>query len=180
MGFDREQRKIYHARLMSARPFIDSLDFARNCSEINGEAPVAGMPRLLEMLENSQGNLGYTLRGGLDKQGNSWLGISITGSCRLRCQRCLGALEHPVWIDTRLWLRDQASLDALEDDDAEFDSILAEERLDVLNLLEEEILLSLPIALKHEPGACKVAGGEGGLKEEKHPFAALAKLKVVK
>jgi uncharacterized metal-binding protein YceD (DUF177 family) len=60
--------------------------------------------------------------------------------------------------------------------------------------LEEEVLLSLPIAPKHELGhelgACQTAGGENKPlrpslpqeaqdmhEEEKNPFAALAKLK---
>jgi len=144
------------------------------------------------VLENSQGALSYTVRGGLDKLGNHLLDVSITGNCRLRCQRCLGAMEHAVRIDTRLLLRDQTSLDALDvagGEEEEFDSILADAHLDVLDLLEEEILLSLPIAPKHklghELGACQVA--EGGNKplrqaqdrheEEKTPFAVLAKLK---
>jgi uncharacterized protein len=81
-----------------------------------------------------------------------------------------------------LLLRDQASLDALDDDVAggkeeEFDSILADTHLNVLDMLEEEILLSLPIAPKHELGACQATDGENAQGEEKSPFAVLAKLK---
>ncbi len=182
MTFDRERRKIYHARLMFARPFIDSLDFAGNGREISGKVPVAEMPRLLDTLEDSGGILEYTVRGGVDKQGNPLLDIGITGNCRLRCQRCLGAMEHEVRIDTRLLLRDQASLDALDEniagsEEEEFDSILADAHLDVPDLLEEEILLSLPIAPRHEPGACRATEAGNGHEEEKSPFAVLAKLK---
>ncbi len=181
MAFDMERRKIYHARLMYARPFIDSLDFAGNGRQISGEITVAEMPRLLDALEDTQGNLRFTIIGGTDKQGSPLLDVSITGNCRLRCQRCLSAMEHAVRLDTRLLLRDQASLDALDGDVAgeeeEFDSILADAHLDVLNLLEEEILLSLPIAPKHEFGACQAADGGNMHKEEKNPFAVLAKLK---
>lgn len=169
---------------MDARPFIDSLDFAGNGKKTSGEVPIGELPRLADMLETPEGFLSYTLSGGLDKQGNPYLDVGISGSCQLRCQRCLGAMEHTVRIDTRLLLRDQASLDALDDvspdeDDEEFDSILADTHLDVLNLLEEEILLSLPFAPKHESGACQAAGGEIAHREEKHPFAVLAKLKAV-
>jgi len=80
-----------------------------------------------------------------------------------------------------LLLRDQASLDALgdsvADEEEEFDSILADAHLEVLDLLEEEILLSLPIAPKHELGACRATDSENARKEEQHPFAVLAKLK---
>jgi uncharacterized protein len=80
-----------------------------------------------------------------------------------------------------LLLRNQASLDALgdnvADEEDELDSILADNHLDVLDLLEEEILLSMPIAPKHELGACQATDSKDAQEEEQHPFAVLAKLK---
>jgi uncharacterized protein len=167
---------------MYARSFIDSLDFARNGEHLSGELPVAELPRLLDVLETPQGVLHYTVQGGVDKQGIHFLDVSVTGLCRLRCQRCLNGLDYPVQLDTRLLLRDQAGLDALDDDAAdgkeeEFDSILADPHLDVPDMLEEEVLLSLPIAPKHELGACQATDGQNTQMEEKNPFAVLAKLK---
>lgn len=162
---------------MYARPFIDSLDFARNGRLISGEVQFAELPRLLDILENPQGILSYTVQGSVDKQGTHFLDIGVVGQCRLRCQRCLNGLDYPVRINTRLLLRDQGSLDALDDDDEEFDSILADTHLNVLDMLEEEILLSLPIAPKHELGACQATDGENAHREGKNPFAVLAKLK---
>jgi len=172
---------------MYARPFIDSLDFAGNGQQISGEIPVAELPRLLDVLESPQGILRYTVRGGLDKYGSPLLNISINGSCRLRCQRCLNGMDYAIRLDARLLLRDQASLDALDGDvtgdwvaggeDEAYDSILADAHLDVLDLLEEEILLSLPIAPRHDPGACQAANGGNTHQEERNPIAALAGLK---
>ncbi len=175
---------------MYARPFIDSLDFAANGREISAEAPVAELPRLQDVLESPQGILSYTVRGGVNKQGSHFLDVSVTGRCRLLCQRCLESMDYPVQLDTRLLLRDQVSLDAMDgsvpgDAEDEFDSILADVQLDVLNLLEDEILLSLPFAPKHEPGACQAAGGENKplrQAQDRHgeghrPFAILDKLK---
>jgi uncharacterized protein len=164
---------------MYARPFIDSLDFARNGQKISGEVPVAELPRLLDLLESPHGILSYTVHGVVDKQGNPALDVSIAGSCQLRCQRCLNGLDYKVQLDTRLLLRDQESLDTLDNggEEEEFDSILADAHLNVLGLLEEEILLSLPIAPRHELGACQAADSESEREEEQHPFAVLAKLK---
>ena len=167
---------------MYARSFIDSLDFARNGEHLSGELPVAELPRLLDALETPQGVLHYTVQGGVDKQGIHFLDVSVTGLCRLRCQRCLNGLDYPVQLDTRLLLRDQAGLDALDDNAAdgkeeEFDSILADTHLDVPDMLEEEVLLSLPIAPKHELGACQATDGQNTQLEEINPFAVLAKLK---
>jgi uncharacterized protein len=165
---------------MYARPFIDSLDFAKKGREISGEVPVAELPRLQDILENRQGMLCYDIRGGVDNQGNHYVDVDVTGNCQVRCQRCLEGMDYPVQLDTRLMLRDQASLDSEElhpDQEEESDSILADAHLDVLSLLEEEILLSLPIAPRHEQGACQAAGRENRYQEESRPFAALAKLK---
>jgi len=171
------KRKIYHARLMSARPFIDSMDFADNGQEMSGEVAVADLERLQDTLESSQGKLDYKLRGGVDDQGDHFLEVSITGRCSLLCQRCLNGMDHPVQIETRLLLRDQASLDKLDDVEEEFDSVLADKHMDVLDMLEEEILLSLPIAPKHETGACQAENSEHREENRQHPFAILEKLK---
>lgn len=167
---------------MHARPFIDSLDFARNGQKISGEVPVAELPRLQDALEGTRGVLSYTVQGVVDKQGTPALDVSIAGSCQLRCQRCLNGLDYAVQLDTRLLLRNQESLDTLGDnvaggEEEEFDSILADAHLNVLDLLEEEILLSLPIAPKHELGACQATDSENTREKEQHPFAVLAKLK---
>jgi uncharacterized protein len=168
---------------MYARPFIDSIDFAKNGREISGEAPLAEMTRLLDMLdmlESPQGVLSYTVRGGMNSFGVLLLNVSMAGHVQLCCQRCLNVMDYPISLEERLLLRDQVSLDALGDDEEEFDSILAEAHLDVLNILEEEILLSLPIAPRHESGDCMAAANGNRQGEAKNPFAALAELKVVK
>lgn len=167
---------------MYARPFIDSLDFARNGQKLCGEVPIGGLPRLQDVIENQDDALSYTVLGVVDKQGNPALDLSITGDCRLLCQRCLGGMDYSVRIDTRLLLRSQESMDALDKsvasgEEEEFDSILADTHLEVLDLLEEEILLSLPIAPRHEAGACKATEAGGVQDEVQHPFAVLANLK---
>ncbi|HUW00155.1 MAG TPA: YceD family protein [Gallionella sp.] len=136
---------------------------------------------MLDALETPQGVLHYTVQGGVDKQGMQFLDVGVVGLCRLRCQRCLDGFDYPVRLATRLLLRDQAGLDAL-DDEAEneeegFDSILADMHLNVFDMLEEEILLSLPIAPKHELGACQATDGKNTRVDEQNPFAVLAKLK---
>lgn len=162
---------------MYARPFIDSLDFARSGKKIDAEVPFVELPRLLDALDDTRGMLRYSVQGGLDAQGNPVLDISMSGECRLRCQRCLQGMDYEIRHDARLMLCDQAELDAQGDDEEEFERILADVHLDVLELLEEEILLDLPIAPRHEPGDCQSTEGGDRQKENKHPFAVLEKLK---
>jgi uncharacterized protein len=158
---------------MFARPFIDSVDFARNGKEIRGEIAVSALSRLADMLAKSEGSLAYIVRG-YHKDGRDMLEVSLQGVCTLRCQRCLGELEYPVNIVSRLWLLAADRLDEAEEDD-EMDAIEAEPRLDVLALIEEELLLGLPFAPRHPEGECVPAAND--LQQKANPFAVLAGLK---
>jgi len=171
--FDREGRNIYHARLMFARPFIDSVDFARNGKEMHGEIAVSALSRLADMLAKSGGSLTYIVRG-YQEADRDMLEVSLQGTCTLRCQRCLSELEYPVNMVSRLQLLPADKLDATEEDD-DVDAIEAEPRLDVLALIEEELLLGLPFAPRHAEGGCAPATND--LQQKASPFAVLAGLK---
>ena len=146
--FDMGGRNIYHARLMFARPFIDSVDFARNGKQLRGEIAVSELSRLGDMLANSNGMLTYVVRG-YHEDGRDMLELSLQGECTLRCQRCLGELVYPVDMVSQLQLLPADKLDEAEtEDDDEIDAIEAEPKLDVLALIEDELLLGLPFAPK--------------------------------
>ncbi|MDD3884714.1 MAG: YceD family protein [Gallionella sp.] len=164
---------------MSARSFIDTQDFARNHSEIRGELPVSGMERLSDLLADSQGGVRYALRGGSDKDGQLYLEVEISGICQLLCQRCLKAMAYPVTIANRLLLQVEDGLEQMEGDDQP-DSIAPNRHLDVAALLEDEVLLSLPIAPRHAEGECVAVYRQADQGGERHPFAALGQLKVIK
>ena len=172
--FDREGRNIYHARLMFARPFIDSVDFARNGKEMRGEIAVSALSRLADKLAKSSGSLTYIVRG-FHEDGRDMLEVSLQGECTLSCQRCLGYLEYPVNLVSRLWLLPADKLDEAEEDDDEMDAIEAEPRLDVLALIEEELLLGLPFSPRHPEGECVPAASD--LQQKANPFAVLAGIK---
>lgn len=164
-------RNIYHARLMFARPLIDSIDFARNGKEICAEIPIAELSRLGDRLINSEGALTYTVRG-LKEDSMLILEVVLKGVCKLQCQRCLGELSYPLDLHSRLKL---LPADSLEEDDDDMDCIEAAPQLDVLALIEDEVLLDLPFAPKHLEGVCNTA--EESLQQSANPFAVLAGLK---
>jgi uncharacterized protein len=64
------------------------------------------------------------------------------------------------------------------DEDESVDCILATRDTDVLALIEDEIILSLPISPRHNEVECSVVpvDAQGGIAREK-PLAALAELK---
>ncbi|MBI5007242.1 MAG: DUF177 domain-containing protein [Nitrosomonadales bacterium] len=158
---------------MFARPFIDSVDFARNGRELRGETGLAELSRLGDMLARTDGALTFIVRG--YREGDSdMLEVSLQGMCFLRCQRCLGELVYPVDMVSRLLLLPADRLDEVEEDD-EVDAIEATSQLDVLALIEDELLLGLPFAPKHPEGEC--APTTNGLQQKGSPFAVLAGLK---
>lgn len=162
---------------MFARHFIDSLDFARNGKELSDVVPLAAMPRLQDLLASRDGEVGYTVRGMSDKDGNPVLELVIEGVCQLRCQRCLQGFDYPLKLVSRLLLVPPGELDDFAEVDAEeADRIPADRHLDVQDMIEDEILLSLPFAPKHPFGECRpaVEDSDGA---SQNPFAVLASLK---
>lgn len=168
---------------MFARHFIDSLDFARKGLEFRGVAAVSELPRLRDVLAAPEGQVSFVLRG-LPPGGNGrpLLELTLTGSCQLRCQRCLQALPYSIDTVSLLMPVPEGELEGaspeggeLEEEDG-IDLIPASAQMDVLDLVEEEILLGLPLAPRHEFGACQAAT-EGATREEKSPFAVLRGLK---
>lgn len=186
--FDKWARNIYHARLMFARHFIDSLDFARRGLELRGEVPVSEMPRLQDMLTAPEGRVGYVLRGLAGRDGKAMLELALEGNCQLRCQRCLRSLPYTIKTVSLLMPVAGSELEGLRSESGELDEedvvdrIPAEAQMDVLSLIEDEILLGLPSSPRHEFGACEaevenVSPAEQDGEQKRNPFAVLRGLK---
>jgi len=159
---------------MFARPFIDSLDFALHGKELRGSVAISELSRLADLLAAPVGEMAFLLRGYALRDGEPMLALEVHGSCRLICQRCLDALEYPVALTSQLKLQ-SGEVDEFSDDGEEFDTIAADRHLDVVGLIEEELLLALPISPRHAEGECRVAAVEG--ESQRNPFAVLATLK---
>ncbi len=171
--------KIYHARLMSEQLVIDGQEFARNRKTLHGKISVAGLERVRDQLFSDEGELEYTVHGEPDPDGNPMLHLTIVGTVQLCCQRCLGRLAFPLELKSRLLLAgDESELGDVAEEAVDTDRIVAEPRFDVTTLLEDEILLRLPVSPRHPEGECQ-AGNRAptGAATDSHPFAALAALK---
>jgi len=172
--FDRLGRKYYHARFMSARASIDSLEFARAGEQLSGSVPVSELSRLADSLFDTDGNLQFELRGGRDGRQRLRLHMTVAGSVDLQCQRCLGKLVFPVAVQTNLLvLTGEAGGDTAELDD--LDGIPAAAQTDVWSLVEDEVLLAIPLAPRHAENECSPAVKTAG-EPVASPFAALARL----
>lgn len=116
-------------------------------------------------------------------EGEWWLSLSAQAPVWLTCQRCLQPFEVPLAFERRLrFVRGEAEAEAL-DAESEDDVLALSRSLDLRELVEDELLLALPIVPRHEvcPQPLPMAVGEDELEEDlperAHPFAALQALK---
>ena len=163
---------------MSEQVVIDSLGFALNHDTLSGSVAVAELSRLVDVLHSDKGALEYTLSGSVNQHGKPVLHCRVAGKLQLQCQRCLEGMEYVLDTQSELVLaRDEAELLQLdEQEDEAADAILADTKLNVLALVEDEVLLDLPLAPRHPAGTCQVKASDYG-SQESSPFAVLAKLK---
>ena len=116
--------------------------------------------------------------GRLDVERKPQLRVTAQGVLNLRCQRCLGAIAWPLDLDVVLQpVRAGQPIPDEELENDEFDAIEVRDGLDVVGMVEDEILLALPIAPRHEN--CDSLRPEGGTVKES-PFARLAALRGTK
>lgn len=101
----------------------------------------------------------------------------------LLCQRCFEPIETTIEIQNQLSpVKNETQMKALPE---YYDPAMLNEHgeVDLLGLVEDELILSLPLAPKHEREDCDVSKlknvfGEIPVQEEKpNPFAILANLK---
>ena len=152
-------------------PHIDGFRFAESGDALRGRCPVSGFGRLQDLLNSNGGELDYEVLGARDEAGRPAIGIRIGGELRLTCQRCLKALPFALHVEEMLVLaKSEAEIDAQPVDPETPDRVLAGKEMEIGTLLEDEILLAIPFAPRHEH--CSGTGvGQGEVQAS--PFAEL-------
>jgi uncharacterized protein len=128
-------------------PTIDGRDFARNARCLEGVLEAADAPRLAELGWQPAG-LGYRIEGLRDGRGGEHLRVRASGRLRGVCQRCLQGLELEVAVEEDLELCDSLRLIETAEDDV--DRVLAERAMPLEQLVEDELILALPIVPRHD------------------------------
>ena len=105
----------------------------------------------------------------------------------LDCQRCLQPMVVPVQVERRFLFVEGEDEAARLDEELDDDVLALTARLDLRELVEDELLLALPLVPRHEvcpdlPAALHApAAGQGeeasAEAAQPHPFAALAALR---
>jgi len=168
---------------------LDVAAFSAAQGELSGHWPLPELPRLCESVLDAEppGTPVHWQAEGEQRPvtGGSpeiWLRLSAQAGVSMRCQRCLGPL--PVPLDVDRWIRFVAGADRAEALDAELeDDVLELQRqTDLRELIEDELLLALPLVPRHEqcpqPLPMPAQDDEPAAPEARpNPFAALEKLK---
>lgn len=153
----------------------DAFVFAKEGRVLEGTMAVSDLERLHDLLVDVAGDVAYQLQGFKGERGEPMFHLTVSGTISLACQRCLQAIPFDLNVDNLLEIIPEGadmSQDELEDDTRDFLPVAGEVYL--VELIEDEILLSLPVAPRHEKCGLPGAADAG---ERIHPFAALAGLK---
>jgi uncharacterized protein len=160
---------------MSQRIVINSLAFACEAGSLQGELQIASLTRVLDMLTHSVGCLSYRVEGKMGARNRPQLMLTLDGVLSVRCQRCLEGIDYPLKLQSLLeFVNDEEDLTQEEVEDDSKDFLPAQSEIDVVALIEDEIILELPPAPRHE--YC-VLPGSGQEKENVSPFSVLKGLK---
>lgn len=165
---------------------LDMAAAAADALLLQGVWPLAGFPRVTDGT-HQDGEVRWSARGesreSADRAPETWLHLSAQARVWRDCQRCLEPVALDLHIDRALrFVADEATAEAL-DADSEDDVLALPRSLDLHDLVEDELLLALPVVPMH--GACPhelpVTAGLELTEEEpapaKNPFAVLGGLK---
>ncbi len=171
---------------------LNLMAFARAGEALDASEPVGGFGRLVAEAQGPVEGLQVRwrargeLRAAPGDAPQVWLHLAAQTDVPLTCQRCLRPLDVALAIDR--WFRfaaDEAAAAAL-DDEVEEDVLVLSGEFDLRALVEDELLMALPLVPRHDacPVEVKLAAADpefeaaGGAKP--NPFAALASLRVDK
>lgn len=168
---------------------LDVLAFARDAVSLNGEGVLADWPRLAVEQHGDTlvaGAVVWQLQGRTVSQSGGadqiWLDLRASVQLPMQCQRCLTPVLETVEAERSFrFVADEATAAAL-DDEAEEDILVISRDFDALALVEDELILSLPLVPLHEvcPEAVPMSAVDSEFEaasERPNPFGVLAGLK---
>jgi len=162
--------------------FVDLLRLAKAKRTFVGKLALAKMTRLGHYLANNDGIIDVVLEFGQDIEGFYYIKGELKGALTLICQRCMQPMElqiehafnlSPVWTDVQAKTLPER-----------FEPVMLtkDERFSLVEMLEDELILQLPVLPKHDEQDCSIK--LSGLNEQfesttekPNPFAVLAALK---
>lgn len=159
---------------------IDPFRCAEQDLHIDGTVRMTDMPRLSTHLNQTNGLAEVKLHFGKDEQGVVFIEGEVNAPLELRCQRCMEPYSCEIMSNFLLGV--VKSLDEANALPSSYEPALTlEGQLALRELIEDELILNLPIIPRHEPEAChvKMPLRDDGWKEGEFtkPFQVLKSLK---
>jgi uncharacterized protein len=171
---------------------LDVRRFAEEGAELTAQDPVGQYQRLAAETEGDLGEreVRWSARGEMHNREHLnpqvWLHLEAGTSLPLVCQRCLQPVDMPLAVDRSFrFVADEATA-AAEDDDAEEDLLALSRSFDLQELVEDELLMTLPVAPRHEvcPVPVKMSVTDPAFElanaGRENPFSVLGRIKTSK
>ena len=156
---------------------LDPARLAAKPTTFEGRFKPAELERLEDSVANGDGELRYRITAALDPHRRKVVSCIIEGFVFLTCQSSLEVFRHDVAIADKLVLvDDESQLPPMEEESETEDYLVAGEPLDIRDLVEDAVLLALPM-MPRKPGVAEAAPERGEAAKEPSAFAALAGLK---
>lgn len=158
----------------------DFLKQAERSVSLEGSIPLASLERLSAVLSDNEGELRARLNFG-SRAGFQCLQGTVQADLKLICQRCLEPMNHNVSGSFKFGLvLDEEEIGDLP---AEFEPYLVTgDEQSIIDLIEDELLLSLPIAATHQEECSEFLRKHDEQrqmeKEASSPFAVLKGMKI--
>lgn len=169
---------------------LDIASFAKEGARLAGQERLSKFSRLIEqsMGLGSENQVQFQADGrvqadaaGVDE---AWLHLSAETRLPLTCQRCLGPVDVDLHFARDFRFVATEELAEIEDEESEEDVLVISRSFDLLDLVEDEMLMDLPAAPKHDvcPQPVKLSAKDADFAETEptekpNPFAVLGKLK---
>ncbi|RZI73282.1 MAG: DUF177 domain-containing protein [Rubrivivax sp.] len=169
---------------------LDVRALAQAGATLSGDTALAELPRLAEdTIEAADAGVPHvhwqahwetrTPRAGTEQ---NWLRLEASTQMPMICQRCLGPMVQDIEVASLFrFVSDEATAMA-EDDDSDEDLLVLTPEFDLLDLLEDELLMEMPIVPRHDvcpaSTALPTSAADPGFQEERpNPFAVLQGLR---
>ncbi|UYG08906.1 YceD family protein [Halomonas sp. M4R1S46] len=163
---------------------VEPYKLAAHAEHLEGLIALADLPRLAEEVGAQQGDARVWLDFTIDAQGRRVISGHLEAELQLPCRRCLSPMAQDVASD---FLLGMVTSDALAADlPSTHEPVLVEnEQLNLLGVVEDELILSLPQVVYHDEADCAVsrdqlssgAGSDASGAPSKSPFDVLKHLK---
>jgi uncharacterized protein len=167
---------------------LDLAAFAEAEATLESESPLLDFPRLagsvLPLADAPLPSVAWQASGSLRKVTGGapevQLHLLAETVVTLECQRCLQPLTEPLAVDRRFRFAASEDEAARLDEESDDDVLVLSHAFDLLALLEDELILALPLVPRHDVCPEPLPLADDAPAEEEapaNPFAALAALK---